>query len=183
MSLSLTRRENCGYGIVPKADTSFSSFQIPTGPDWNFSHVKRAGAEHGFTIDDIGLYVLGNHAQGDSIMRQSHSVRRDTKHFHVWINVHPLPDNRYLLSQIHSPYWFFFNPFNNFLQARHNLIRARMLTSNVLGDKGFALFDKDKQLILFFHILIYQIWISMWLFRFWHLVWFNIFQGKTHAYR
>lgn len=25
-----------------------------------------------------------------------------------------------------------------------------MLTSKMLGDKGFALFDKDKQLILFF---------------------------------
>ena len=72
--------------IVPRADTSS---QIPA--DWteNISRVKRAGAEQDLTKDDIGLWVLGDDAQGDSIIWLSHSIRQHSKHFHVWITIYP----------------------------------------------------------------------------------------------
>lgn len=74
----------------------------------------RAGAEQGLTKDDIGLYVLGDDAQGDSIMWLSHSIRRDSKHFHMWITIYPLEIKDIALA---NPFLHWFFPFNNFLQA------------------------------------------------------------------
>lgn len=74
------------------ADTSFAAKSLPAGLKFQPCRESRSGAERsgGPTKDDIGLYVLGDDALGDSIMWLSHSIRPDSKHFHVRITIYPL---------------------------------------------------------------------------------------------
>lgn len=64
--------------------------QIPAGWTEISAMYREQERSRGPTKDDIGLYVLGDDAQGDSIMWLSHSIRPDSKHFHVRITIYPL---------------------------------------------------------------------------------------------
>lgn len=92
---NLQRFSRKTIGVAPAADTSFAAKSLPAGLKFQPCTESRsrsgAGAEQersgGPTKDDIGLYVLGDDAQGDSIMWLSHSIRPDSKHFHVRITI------------------------------------------------------------------------------------------------
>lgn len=92
---NLQRFSRKTIGVAPAADTSSAAKSLPAGLKFQPCTESRSGAaaeperSGGPTKDDIGLYVLGDDAQGASIMWLSHSIRPDSKHFHVRITIYP----------------------------------------------------------------------------------------------